>query len=97
MTVSMTVLEVPPSLPPCLSVKEGLKDNRTPVIKAAMYHKVTDAEDAALREESRVQFCASRPINTQYAYATGIRNYEVHTKYAGASTTGCLSRIGWEN
>ncbi len=42
-----------------------------------MYQRVTDAEDAALREESRVQFCASRPTHTQYAYATGIRNYEV--------------------
>ncbi len=44
-----------------------------------MYHKITDAEDAALREESRALFCESRPTNTQYAYATGNRNYKVQT------------------
>ncbi|KAK9807559.1 hypothetical protein WJX72_002541 [[Myrmecia] bisecta] len=41
-----------------------------------MYKEITDAEDAALREDSRALFCASRPVNTQYAYATGKRNYE---------------------
>ncbi|KAK9813154.1 hypothetical protein WJX72_009926 [[Myrmecia] bisecta] len=44
--------------------------------KAAMYQEITDDEDAVLREESRAQFCALRPTNTQYAYATGQRNYE---------------------
>ena len=60
--------------------------------KAAMYQEITDAEDARLREESRAQFCASRPVNTQYAYATGHRNYEVQTWCSCARTTCCLNR-----
>ncbi|KAK9807504.1 hypothetical protein WJX72_001071 [[Myrmecia] bisecta] len=63
-------------MPDARGLAKGLKTVGQQEFKAAMYQEVTDAEDAALRLESRAQFCASRPVNTQYAYATGIRNYE---------------------